>query len=71
MPLLHETARFNTEDTYYVLGGNPNNDGGGVIGTARTLTAANELRDAAIKQNYSKVRVRTWREMMQVNDDEL
>jgi len=69
--MLHETARYSDHDTFFVVGGNPDDSGGGVIGTAPNLTEANALRDAAIKANYSRVRVRTWRELVSEKSDEL
>ena len=63
MMLLHEVARFNMKDRYFITGMNPDSQGGGVIGTAPTLIMADILRDAALKQNYSMVRVRTWAEL--------
>jgi len=69
--MLHHTARYKDSDRFFVIGMNPDDSGGGVIGTAPTLTEANALRDQAIKENYSIVRVRTWRELVSEKSDEL
>jgi len=62
--MLHETARYSNRDEFVVVGFNPDDSGGGIIGTAANQAEANQLRVEALKQNYSCVRVRTWRELM-------
>jgi len=59
---LHETTRFRYSDKYVIVGSNPDNTGGGVIGTADSITDAHLLQVNAIKANYSQVRVMTWDE---------
>ena len=69
--LLHETENPSTKDKFFVCGGNPDNSGGGVIGSRNTWGGAVLLKTLAIKQGYSKVRILTWNEMMTVSDSEL
>ena len=56
---LHVAARFNSGDKYFVVGMNPEENGGGIIGSANSLEGAHGLQIEAIKQNYGKVRVLT------------
>lgn len=63
MKLLHETEPVSTQDKWFVCGGNPSGNGGGVIGTRYTLIAAQALQKEAIKQNYTRVRVLTWEQL--------
>lgn len=64
---LHESSRFNPYDKYFVVGMNPNDGGGGVIGSAKTLNDAHALQVNAIKLNYSNVRVLTYKEFTETN----
>jgi hypothetical protein len=68
MTLLHESSRIDSRDTYFICGGNPDGNGGGVIASVNTLEAAHRLQRQAIMQGYTRVKVWTWREM---NDESL
>lgn len=59
-----DKQRINSRDKWFVIGGNPDGDGGGVIATSNLLTEAEEIRIQAIKFNYSGVLIRTYDEFM-------
>jgi hypothetical protein len=60
---LHETTRISSKDEYFVVGGNPDGNGGGVIGSAKTFSEAQKLQVEALKQNYTNVRILDWMEL--------
>lgn len=61
--LLHEIARFNIKDEFFISGGNPDMNGGGVIGTAPTWMQAVNMKHDAMSQGYKGVRILTWNEV--------
>ena len=63
----HETQRFNQNDKYFIIGMNPDGNGGGIIGTATNEAEARIMRNGALAQNYTQVRVRTWKELNEVS----
>ncbi len=65
--LLHECQRVVMSDKFFVCGGNPANDGGGVIGTRATWNEAVDLKVRAIKENYTLVRILTYAEMFAID----
>lgn len=62
--MLHETERIYSTDRYIITGGNPDGNGGGVIGTRNRLDDAIALHAAAIQTGYTNVRMMTWEELM-------
>lgn len=63
--MFHDNQRVVAKDKWFIIGGNPDGNGGGVIASCNTLEEAENIRFQAIMQNYSEVRIRTWKEMME------
>lgn len=61
--VLHEASRLSMHDPYFVSGGNPDGNGGGVIGSTRTRVEALALQIEAVKRGYTRVHVMTYKEM--------
>jgi hypothetical protein len=61
--MLHENQWVASTDRFIICGGNPHGDGGGVIGTRDRWEDAVELKIQAIKLNYTRVQIMTWREL--------
>jgi hypothetical protein len=55
--MLHDTLHVSAQDAYFVVGGNPDNDGGGVIGSTNSEFVASDIKAEAIKQGYKNVQV--------------
>ena len=53
----HDTLRVNARDAFFVVGGNPNEDGGGVIGSTNSEFQASDIKAEAIKRGYRDVRI--------------
>jgi len=64
MKLLHDTEGVNARDKYFIVGGNPDGSGGGVITSRNTLDGAQTIQRRAIMQGYTQVRILTYDEMM-------
>lgn len=54
---LHETHRLVMTDEYFVIGGNPDGLGGGIIGSSRNMYCAVQLKKLAIEQGYKDVKI--------------
>jgi hypothetical protein len=63
--MLHDNQRINSTDAYFVCGGNPDNTGGGIIGSRQTFAEALILKIEAIKAGYRKVSILTWIELQE------
>ena len=62
--MLHDNQRVDSHDRWFVCGGNPDGDGGGVIASFNDLRKAQAFVEVAIKADYTRVRVQTWEQMM-------
>ena len=62
--MFHDNQRVNAKDKFFVLGGNPDGNGGGVIASTNSLVEAKQIQLEAIKKDYSGVAIYTWEEMM-------
>ena len=64
--MLHDNPqRVVATDKWFVLGGNPDGNGGGVIATRNVLKDAQALAEEAIKEGYTHVSVQTWEQMFE------
>jgi len=61
--MLHEMYQVNSHDKYFVIGGNPDGNGGGVIVSTNDMAFALSIQKQAIKLGYTKVQVVTWTEL--------
>jgi hypothetical protein len=62
--MLHDNQRYDSRDKFFICGGNPDGSGGGLIGSRDRWDEAVAFKLEAIKQNYTRVRIYTWIEMM-------
>jgi hypothetical protein len=65
--MFHDTQRFDCYDEFFVIGGNPDGIGGGVIASSPSWFAAVDKRWQAISLGYRDVKVVTWAEMVREN----
>lgn len=60
--MIHEIEAPNPGDKFFICGSNPDDSGGGVIGSRNTWDGAVSLKIRCIKAGYGKVRILTWDE---------
>lgn len=51
----HDEQRVCSTDSWFVLGGNPNEDGGGVIASTTSEFKAMDIKAEAVKRGYRNV----------------
>lgn len=68
--MYHDTLRVNSSDKYFVIGGNPNDDGGGVIGSTNSEFQASDIKAEAIKQGYKNVSIVGWQDFWCLKSEE-
>jgi hypothetical protein len=61
--MYHDNTRICSTDNYFVCGGNPDGNGGGVIASSHTIDDAKRIQLEAIKLGYVGVRILTWDEL--------
>jgi hypothetical protein len=59
-----ENLRVVGTDRLFVCAGNPDGDGGGVIGSFNVMADAVALKIELIKADYNRVQILTWEEFM-------
>lgn len=61
---------ISSHDRFFVCGGNPDSNGGGIIASYMNREAATETQRQAIMFGFNDVRILTWHEMMSERDYE-
>ena len=65
-----EDFSINAKHKYFITGGNPIiNTGGGVIASTNSLDDARSIQKECLMNGYRKVKIMTYDEMMDVDDN--
>ncbi len=68
--MYHDKLRVVSSDSYFIIGGNPDGNGGGVIASTNSEFEASDIKAEAMKHGYKNVQVVDWKHFWCLKDEE-